>query len=96
VPFILGIIQRYTLDDHVSSNAPTLDDPHWRRLDSVVLSWLLGTITVNLQETTHVRDRPTTAPLMSFGLPSRSNSSATVSRAPSTSTHSFSSSCRAI
>jgi hypothetical protein len=93
---MLLTLQRYAFDGYVSSNAPTLDDPHWHRLDSVVLSWLLDTITVNLQETTHVRDRPTTAPLMSFGLPSRSNSSATVSRAPSTSTHSFSSSCRAI
>jgi hypothetical protein len=45
---MLLTLQRYALDDHVSSDAPTLDDPHWRWMDNVVLSWLLGTITVNL------------------------------------------------
>jgi hypothetical protein len=54
---VLLTLQRNALDDHVSSDAPTLDDPHWCRMDSVVLSWLLGTITVNLQETTHAYDR---------------------------------------
>jgi hypothetical protein len=53
---VLLTLQRYVLDDHISSDAPTLDDPHWRRMDSVVLSWLLGTNTVDLQETTHPRD----------------------------------------
>jgi hypothetical protein len=38
-------------------DAPTLDDRHWRRMDSVVLSWLLGTITVDLQETTRACNR---------------------------------------
>jgi hypothetical protein len=52
---ILLTLWRYALDDHVSSDAPTLDDPHWRRMDSVVLSWLLGTITADLQETTRGR-----------------------------------------
>jgi hypothetical protein len=54
---VLLTLQRYALDDHVSSDAPTLDDPHWRRMDSMVLSWLLGTIIVDLQETTRARDR---------------------------------------
>jgi hypothetical protein len=49
---VLLTLLRYALDDHVSSDTPTLDDPHWRQMDSVVLSWLLGTITVDLQETT--------------------------------------------
>jgi hypothetical protein len=52
---VLLTLQRYALDDHISANARTLDDPHWHRMDSVVLSWLLGTITVDLQVTT--RDR---------------------------------------
>jgi hypothetical protein len=54
---VLLTLQRYALDDHVSSDAPTLDDPHWHWMDSVVLSWLLSTITVDLQETTQARDR---------------------------------------
>jgi hypothetical protein len=58
---VLLTLQRYALDDHVSSDAPTLDDPHWCRKDSVVLSWLLGTITVDLQETTRACDRSCTA-----------------------------------
>jgi hypothetical protein len=56
---VLLTLQHYALDDHVSSDAPTLDDPHWRRMDGVVLLWLLDTITVDLQETT--RDRNHTA-----------------------------------
>jgi hypothetical protein len=53
---VLLTLQRYVLNDHVSSNTPTLNDPHWRQMDSVVLSWLLDTITVDLQETTRARD----------------------------------------
>jgi hypothetical protein len=53
---VLLTLQRYALDDHVSFDAPTVADPHWRRMDNVVLSWLLGIITVDLQETTHARD----------------------------------------
>jgi hypothetical protein len=49
---VLLTLQLYILDDHVSSDAPTLDKPHWR-----VLSWLHGTTTVDLQETTRARDR---------------------------------------
>jgi hypothetical protein len=60
---MLLTLQCYFLDDHVSSDARTLDDRHWRQMDSVVLSWLLDTITVNLQKTTHscVRGRDRTA-----------------------------------
>jgi hypothetical protein len=54
---MLLMLKRYALDDHVSSDAPPLDDLHWRRLYSVILSWLLGTITDVLQETTRARDR---------------------------------------
>jgi hypothetical protein len=58
---VLLTLQRYALDDHVSSDAPTLDDPHWCRMDGMVLSWLLGTISVDLPETTcacdHSRNR---------------------------------------
>jgi hypothetical protein len=63
---ILLMLQCYTLDDHVSCDTPTLNDPNWRRMDSVVLLWLLDTITIDLQETTHAHDRTrdcTTPPL---------------------------------
>jgi hypothetical protein len=53
---VLLTLQHYALDDHVS-DAPTLDDPHWRRMDNVVLPWLLDTITIDLQETTRTHDR---------------------------------------
>jgi hypothetical protein len=53
---VLLTLQRYALDDHVSSNTPPLDDPHRRRLDSMVMSWLLGTIIVDVQETTRAHD----------------------------------------
>jgi hypothetical protein len=56
---VLLTLQRYALDDHISSSAPTLDDLHWRWMDNVILSWLLGTITVDLQKTTHACDRTT-------------------------------------
>jgi hypothetical protein len=76
VPVVLGVtstqylrwrdlmmmtLQHYTLDDHVSSDVPTLDDPHQCWMDSVVLSWLLDTITVDLQDTTRPHDRDRTA-----------------------------------
>jgi hypothetical protein len=72
VPVVLGVmstlyscwrdlmlltLHRDALDDHVASDAPTLDDPHWRRMDNIVLSWLLDTIAVDFQETTRGRDR---------------------------------------
>jgi hypothetical protein len=53
-------------------------------MDEMVLSWLLGTITVDLQETTRTRDR--TAQQLWVAL--EGSSSTTVRRVPSTSTHS--------
>jgi hypothetical protein len=53
---MLLTLQRYAFDGYVSSDARTLDDPHWRLMDSVDLSWLLITITVDLQETTRAHD----------------------------------------
>jgi hypothetical protein len=47
---VLLTLQRYALDNHVSSDAPTLDGPHWRQMDNMVLSWLLGTITAAAQQ----------------------------------------------
>jgi hypothetical protein len=56
---MLLTLQRYILNDHISSDAPTLDEPHWRQMDSVVLSWLHNTITIDLQETNNAYDRTT-------------------------------------
>jgi hypothetical protein len=43
--------RRYTLDDHVLDEPTTgVRTPSWLRLDSIVLSWILGTITSDLQD----------------------------------------------
>src|SRR6266540_5202736 len=47
---VLLTLQRYALDDHVLTDAGYLLVPSWRRMDSVVLSWIVGTITVELQD----------------------------------------------
>src|SRR6266508_3714854 len=56
---VLLTLQRYALDDHVLTDVGYLPVPSCRRMDSVVLSWILGTITVELQDI--VRERSGTA-----------------------------------
>ena len=56
---VMLTLQRYALDDHVTSDAAASGLPCWRRMDSVVLSWLIGTLTVDLQDS--VRERGGTA-----------------------------------
>jgi hypothetical protein len=45
---VLLTLRRYALDDHVLEDAATPSSPAWSLMDSVVLSWLHGTITVEL------------------------------------------------
>ena len=44
-------LRRYALDDHVLVNASVaVRTPSWLRLDSIMLSWVLGTISLNLHD----------------------------------------------
>ncbi|XP_066374936.1 uncharacterized protein [Miscanthus floridulus] len=48
---VLLILRRYALDDHVLTDAlPAARTPSWLRLDSIVLSWILGTISLDLHD----------------------------------------------
>ena len=46
---VLLTLQRYTLDDHVLTDRSSTTTS-WFRMDSVVLSWILRTLTVELQD----------------------------------------------
>jgi hypothetical protein len=47
----LLILRRYTLDGHVLSDTPArARDPAWRRRDNIVMSWISGTISLDLQD----------------------------------------------
>jgi hypothetical protein len=56
---ILLMLSRYTLSDHVLSNAATLNVPVWYHTDCTVLSWLSNSIMPDLMETVHERGRTT-------------------------------------
>ncbi|WVZ87940.1 hypothetical protein U9M48_034514 [Paspalum notatum var. saurae] len=44
-------LHRYALDDHVLLDTPAADrDPAWQRLDIIVLSWIFGTLSLDLQD----------------------------------------------
>jgi hypothetical protein len=51
-------LRRYALDDHVLDDVVTPSSPAWSLMDTVVLSWLHGTITVELQDI--IRDQADT------------------------------------
>jgi hypothetical protein len=51
-------LRRYALDDHVLDDVATPPSPAWTLMDTVVLSWLHGTITVELQDI--IRDQADT------------------------------------
>ncbi|XP_072147101.1 uncharacterized protein [Setaria viridis] len=56
---VLLILRRYALDDHVLTDTfPAARTATWRRLDSIVLSWILGTISLDLHDL--VRGTPDT------------------------------------
>jgi hypothetical protein len=46
---VLLTLRRYALDDHVLSN---IADPfvYWARLDDIVVTWILGTLSPELHE----------------------------------------------
>jgi hypothetical protein len=47
---VLLTLRRYILDDHVLDDIDSPPSPAWSLMDTVVLSWLHGTITVELQD----------------------------------------------
>ena len=48
---VLLALRRYALDDHVLLDTPVVArDMVWLRLDSVVMSWIFGTISLDLQD----------------------------------------------
>jgi hypothetical protein len=55
---VLLTLRRYTLDDHILDDVATPSSLAWSLMDSVVLSWLHGTITVELQDI--IRDQADT------------------------------------
>jgi uncharacterized membrane protein YgcG len=52
------MLERYTLVDHFTAATAASATPSWWRMDSVVLLWILGTLTVDLQAT--IRERGVT------------------------------------
>jgi hypothetical protein len=87
-------LECYILADHVLSAVPHLDVPSWRRMDCVVLSWLMGMLAVEFQEI--VRVCGGVAQHATKGLPSRSTFWATAKLVLSILMLSFASSSKAI
>jgi hypothetical protein len=56
---MMMVLERYTLLDHVDSDVAPSTDPGWRRMDSVVLNWIINSITPELHQV--VRERGATA-----------------------------------
>ena len=51
---VLLTLRRYALDDHVLLDTSAADrDPAWQCLDNVVLSWIFGTLSLDLQDIVH-------------------------------------------
>lgn len=50
---MLLTLQRYALDDHVRVDVVPPLPPSWVHMDSVVLSWFISTLTVELQDIVH-------------------------------------------
>jgi hypothetical protein len=49
---VLLTLKRYELTDYVISDDPLVNDPAWDRMETVVLSWIFGMITGELQDIT--------------------------------------------
>ena len=48
---VLLALRRYALDNHVLLNMPIeVQDVVWLRLDSIAMSWIFGTISLDLQD----------------------------------------------
>jgi len=54
--YVLLILGRFALKDHVLINDSHPYDPAWSRMDCVVLSWLFNTISADLMDVVHERD----------------------------------------
>ena len=54
---VLLALRRYALDDHVLLDTPIeAQDVAWLRLDSVAISWIFGTISLDLQDLVRTHD----------------------------------------
>ncbi|XP_066344241.1 uncharacterized protein [Miscanthus floridulus] len=54
--YVLLILGRFALKDHVLSDDSRPYDPAWSRMDCVVLSWLFNTISADLLDVIHEHD----------------------------------------
>ncbi|XP_066342989.1 uncharacterized protein [Miscanthus floridulus] len=54
--YVLLILGRFALKDHVLSDASRFNDPAWSRMDCVVVSWIFNTISTDLLDVIHERD----------------------------------------
>ena len=54
--YVLLILGRFELKDHVLSDVSRFDDPAWSRMDCVVVSWLFNTISPDLLDVIYERD----------------------------------------
>jgi hypothetical protein len=53
----LLVLRRYALDSHVLTDTPArARDPAWRRRDCIVISWISGTISLDLQDIVRTPD----------------------------------------
>jgi hypothetical protein len=57
--YVLLILGRFALQDHVLGDAPPLPEPAWTRMDCVVVSWLFNTISADLLDVIHDRNSVT-------------------------------------
>jgi hypothetical protein len=54
---LLLVLRRYALDCHVLTDTPArARDPAWRRRDCIVMSWISGTISLDLQDIVRTPD----------------------------------------
>jgi hypothetical protein len=51
--YVLLILGRFALQDHVLGDVPPLPEPAWTRMDCVVVSWLFNTISADLLDVIH-------------------------------------------
>ena len=54
--YVLLVLGRYALKDHVLSDVPRPCDAAWSRMDCVVVSWIFNTISPDLLDVVHERD----------------------------------------
>jgi hypothetical protein len=54
---LLLVLRRYALDSHVLSDTPArARDPAWRHRDCIIMSWISGTISLDLQDIVRAPD----------------------------------------